>query len=142
GVLRGIATGDHKMGDCLEFYIDGAWVAPRGGDTRDIIDPATERVVGQVAMGSEADLDAAVAAARRAFPPYAATPLQARVDLLKRIAAAFEARKDEMVYAVITELGCPAWLAEQAQVPLPATHIQVAIEVMQRYPFEVESGAT
>lgn len=130
------------MADCLKFYIDGAWVDPRGGDGRDIVDPVTEGVAGRVAMGSEADVDAAVAAARRAFPAYANTSPTDRAALLKRIAAAFDARKPEMVQAVIAELGCPAWLAEQAQVPLPATHIDVAIEVMKDYPFEVEKGST
>src|SRR5690606_15979884 len=50
-----------KMSDCLKFYIDGAWVDPRGGGSREIVDPVTERVAGRVAMGSEADVDAAVA---------------------------------------------------------------------------------
>src|SRR5690606_1240315 len=130
------------MADCPKFYIDGAWVDPRGSDGRDIVDPVTERVAGRVAMGNGDDVEAAVAAARRAFPAYASTPLADRVALLKRSAAAFEARKPEMVRAVIAELGCPAWLAEQAQVPLPATHIDVAIKVMQEYPFEVETGST
>lgn len=130
------------MGDCLEFYINGTWVAPFGNERRDIVNPATGQVRGRLAMGNETDLDAAVAAARRAFQAYAATGVQERMRLLERIAEAYEARKAEMVQAVVADLGCPVWLAEQAQVPLPATHIRVAIDVMKTYPFEVRHGST
>lgn len=130
------------MRDCLEFYIDGAWVAPVGGTVLDVIDPTTEQVSGRVALGGEADVDRAVAAARKAFATYSKTTREERIELLQRIASEYEARKKDMVDALIAELGCPIWLAEQAQVPLPATHINVAIDVLKEYPFETVRGSS
>lgn len=130
------------MHDCLKFYIGGRWVEPAGNTVRDIIDPTTEKVIGRVAMGDATDADRAVAAARAAFDGYSHSSREERIALLQRIAAAFAARKQDMIDAVIRELGCPRWLAEQAQVPLPATHIDVAIDVLKNYEFDIERGST
>ena len=69
----------------LQFYINGAWVMPLGGVTLDVENPATEEIVAEVALGSVADVDRAVAAARTAFAGYASTPVAERIALLKRI---------------------------------------------------------
>ena len=66
-----------------KFYIDGEWVDPAVPQLYDVINPATEEVAGQVSMGSAADVDRAVVAARRAFPSYAATSRDERIALLK-----------------------------------------------------------
>ncbi|MEZ5653584.1 MAG: aldehyde dehydrogenase family protein, partial [Burkholderiaceae bacterium] len=58
------------MREALKFYIDGQWVDPREGRTLDVINPATEQPIGRIAIGSSADVDAAVAAAKRAFPGW------------------------------------------------------------------------
>ena len=130
------------MRDCLKFYIDGQWVEPAGGTVRDVIDPTTEKASGRVALGSVEDADRAVAAARKAFAGYSAGSREQRIELLQRIAAAYEAHKQDMIDAVVAELGCPVWLAEQAQVPLPAAHINVAIDVLKEYPFETVRGTS
>ncbi|MCD9029722.1 aldehyde dehydrogenase family protein [Luteimonas sp. BDR2-5] len=130
------------MRDCLKFYIDGRWVEPSGTGSFELLDPATELPSGRVALGDAVDVDRAVAAARTAFDSYSRTSREARIALLQRIAEVFEARKPDMIAAVIRELGCPAWLAEQAQVPLPATHIAVAIDVLKDYRFDTERGST
>lgn len=130
------------MRECLKFYIDGQWVEPVGTGIHTVVDPTTEAPSGRVAMGSEIDVDRAVQAARRAFDSYSATSREQRIALLERIAARFEARKPDLCAAVVAELGCPTWLAEQAQVPLPATHIQVAIDTLRDYAFETQRGIT
>ena len=130
------------MRDCLKFYIDGAWVDPSGTGRVEIIDPATEALSGRVAMGDVVDAERAVAAARAAFGSYSRTSREERIALLQRIAVAFEGRKADLRDAVVQELGCPVWLAEQAQVPLPGTHIDVAIDVLRGYAFDTEHGAT
>ncbi len=130
------------MRDCLKFYINGLWVEPSGAARLEIINPVTEEPSGHVAMGYSTDVNSAVAAARNALATYSLTSRQERIELLQRIAAAFEARKADLCDAVIQELGCPAWLAEQAQVPLPATHIAVAIDVLKDYQFDTEHGTT
>jgi aldehyde dehydrogenase (NAD+) len=59
-------------GNRTKFYIDGRWVKPAVLNPYDVINPATEEVAGQISLGSSADVDDAVAAARRAFPAYSA----------------------------------------------------------------------
>jgi aldehyde dehydrogenase (NAD+) len=130
------------MRNCLKFYIDGRWVEPCGTRKMDVINPATEQVSGHVSMGEAGDVDRAVAAARKAFDSYRNTSVEDRVALLEEIAKIYESRKDDLVAAQIDELGCPKWLAEQAHVPLPATHLKVAIEVLRAYPFESARGTT
>jgi aldehyde dehydrogenase (NAD+) len=130
------------MRDCMKFYIDGHWVDSLGKDVFQVHDPVTEQVSGRVAMGDAQDVESAVLAARRAFDGYAQTTREQRIALLERIATRFEARKQDLCDAVIAELGCPAWLAEQAQVPLPATHINVAIETLRSYAFDLQHGIT
>lgn len=130
------------MRDCLKFYIDGRWVEPAGTQKFDVINPATERLAGQVSMGSAEDVNRAVAAARRAFDGYSRSTREQRVELLQRVATHFEARSADLRAAVTEEMGCPAWLAEQAQVPLPATHINVAIDLLKTYAFDNLKGIT
>jgi aldehyde dehydrogenase (NAD+) len=133
---------DEAMRDCLKFYIDGAWVDPVATGVHEVVDPATEQVSGRVAMGGVEDVERAVAAAHAAFDAYSRSSREDRIALLERVAEAYAARKADLAAAVTAEIGCPAWLAEQAQVPLPATHIDVAIEVLRDYPFEVQRGIT
>src|SRR4051794_30937967 len=77
------------------FYIDGAWVDPIGRGRWEVVDPATEEPVAEIALGSAADVDRAVAAARAAFPAFAGTSRKERLDLLKRIFDAYQARYNE-----------------------------------------------
>ncbi len=72
--------------NALKFYIDGAWVEPVSPRSIDVIDPASERALGQVSLGSAADVDRAVAAARRAFPAFSQTTPAERMALLDKIA--------------------------------------------------------
>jgi len=73
------------MTDPLTFYIDGAWVASEGGRPYDVIDPSTEQPVTEITLGSAADVDRAVAAARRAFETFSQTTPEERADLLDRV---------------------------------------------------------
>ena len=73
------------MRDMLQFYIDGKWVDPITPNTLDVINPATEEVCGRISLGSAADVDIAVAAARRSFETYSQTTRDERVDLLQAI---------------------------------------------------------
>jgi aldehyde dehydrogenase (NAD+) len=66
-----------------KFFIDGRWVKPTVPNPHDVINPATEEVAGQISLGSSADADLAVSAARRAFPAYSATTRRQRLGLLR-----------------------------------------------------------
>jgi aldehyde dehydrogenase (NAD+) len=128
------------MHDNLKFYIDGQWVEPTGNRTREVINPATEGIAGRIAMGEKEDVDRAVAAARKAFESYSRTSREDRVALLERIEAGFQARIPDLAAAMTEEMGCPAWLAQKAQIPLPLAHINTAIEVLKNYQFDEVRG--
>jgi aldehyde dehydrogenase (NAD+) len=130
------------MRDKLKFYIDGQWVEPTGTLTRYVINPATEEVTGRISLGEKEDVDRAVAAARKAFESYSRTSREERVALLERIAAGFQARIPELAAAMTEEMGCPTWLAQKAQIPLPIAQINVAIEVLKNYRFDELRGIT
>ena len=130
------------MRDYLQFYIDGRWVDPASPRTLDVENPATEEVCGRISLGSAADVDLAVAAARRAFVSWSRTGRHERIDLLQAIVSEYERRAGDLADAVTEEMGAPAFLAQHAQVPLGITHLRIAIEVLKSYPFEEPRSAT
>jgi len=125
----------------LQHYIAGQFVAPAvAGDTFAVINPATEQTVAEIALGSAADVDRAVKAARQAFPAYAALPLAARVALVRRLKEVFEARYDEMVAAITTEMGAPHDLSKRSQAACGPGHIQATIDAALALEWEERSG--
>jgi aldehyde dehydrogenase (NAD+) len=122
----------------LQHYIEGRWVAPVVmGERFPVIDPATESQVAEVCMGSAADVDLAVAAACRAFPGFSATPLDARLDALRRINEVFKRRFEEMADAITTEMGAPRDMAREAQAASGPGHIEATIQAAQQLDWEV-----
>src|ERR1700757_2163337 len=102
------------MNHTSQFYIDGQWVEPAAAEYVDVINPATEESLGQVALGNEVDVDRAVAAARAAFPAFSSTTKAQRIALLRRIEEAYKARYEDMVAAISSEMGAPVSLSRQA----------------------------
>ncbi|MGK8506548.1 aldehyde dehydrogenase family protein [Nocardia asiatica] len=125
-----------------KFYIGGAWVAPAGGQSFEVVNPATEQVCGTVASGSAADVDRAVAAARAAFPAWSATSVGERVELLRAIGAEYGKRAGDLAAALTEEMGAPSALAGGFQVDLGAGHLTTAIEILETFSFEERRGAT
>ncbi len=99
------------------------WVDPAKPATLDVINPATEELAGNVAVGSSADVDKAVAAARRAFTTWSTTPVADRVALLERIAAEYQNRAGDLGAALTEEMGAPKALANGFQINLGAGHL-------------------
>jgi acyl-CoA reductase-like NAD-dependent aldehyde dehydrogenase len=131
------------MRDYLKFYIDGEWVAPAQERTLDVINPATEGVAGRISLGASADVDRAVAAARKAFDSFSTTTREARAALLARIAEVYERRMDDMAAAISEEMGAPlARLAKTAQAPSGLGHFKVAASLLRKFEFEKEQGST
>jgi aldehyde dehydrogenase (NAD+) len=126
----------------LTFYIDGEWVEPATSKTMEVINPATEEVAGKVAVGSEADVDRAVLAARRAFTSYSQTSVKERVELLQSIQEVYQKRSPDLAAALTEEMGAPAALAGGFQVGLGAGHLGQAIDVLQNFVFEEQRGNT
>ncbi|HUZ11615.1 MAG TPA: aldehyde dehydrogenase family protein [Caulobacteraceae bacterium] len=130
------------MREYLKFYIDGKWVDPVTPRQMDVINPATEAVAGHISAGAGADVDRAVAAARRAFETFSRTSREERVELLQRILAEYQKRFGDIAHAITEEMGAPASLAQQAQAPVGMLHISTGIEVLKNYRFEEDRGAT
>jgi aldehyde dehydrogenase (NAD+) len=130
------------MREYLKFYIDGQWVDAAQSQTFDVVNPATEQVAGTVALGSAADVDRAVAAARRAFPAWAASDRQERLDLLRRILDVYQRRIGDLGSALTEEMGAPRELANGFQVNLGVGHLTTAIDVLEKFVFEEQRGAT
>ncbi len=103
------------MSHAAQFYIDGKWVEPAAPSWFEMVDPATEAPVGQLALGDAADVDRAVAAARRAFADYSAVSVADRIDLLRRIVTIYERRYDEFAQAMRVEMGAPIAFARKGQ---------------------------
>jgi aldehyde dehydrogenase (NAD+) len=130
------------MREYLKFYIDGAWVDPIEPKTVEVINPATEEVAGTIALGSKADVDLAVAAARRAFPAWSETSREERLAVLKAIQVEYAKRQAELGVAIMEEMGAPSGLANGFHVGLGAGHLQTAIEVLEKFEFEQQRGPT
>ncbi|MYK58022.1 MAG: aldehyde dehydrogenase family protein, partial [Rhodospirillaceae bacterium] len=126
----------------LKFYIGGAWIDPAEPRTLDVIDPATEEPCGQISLGSAADVDKAVAAARAAFDSYAETSREERLDLLNRIIEIYTSRLGDLGEAISSEMGAPLVFARKVQAPSGLAHIKTAARVLQNYAFEDMQGST
>ncbi|GAB7528363.1 aldehyde dehydrogenase family protein [Pseudomonas sp. 3A(2025)] len=122
------------------FYIGGQWVEPQGEQTLDVINPATETCIGQVAMGSEADAVSAIQAARQAFAAYSRTTREERIHYLERILERYNARYDELVQAVTLELGSPLALSRDAQVSTGQIHLETTLQALRDFAFEEQRG--
>jgi len=126
----------------LKFYIDGEWVEPVEPRSLDVVNPATEQVYGRISLGSAADVDKAVAAARRAFDSYSQTTREERLELLKAILAEFKNRHTDVAEAIMDEMGAPWGLAKGAQALSGSQHIKAAIKALESYEFDEHLGTT
>ena len=124
------------------FYFDGAWVEPSTSATLDVVNPATEEVIGSIAMGAQADVDRAVAAAKAAFETYSRTNVDDRVKLLDRIIEVYGARMGDLGEAVGAEMGAPPALASGAQAPAGWMHFMNTKTALENFQFEEEHGTT
>src|SRR5579863_674402 len=130
------------MRDYMKFYIDGKWVDPVTPKSLDVINPANEAVAGRISAGSAADVDKAVAAAKKAFETWSLTSREERIELLQRISAEYQKRYGEIANAITEEMGAPASLAQQAQACVGMMHINTGIEVLKNFKFEEDRGST
>ncbi|HEV2676115.1 MAG TPA: aldehyde dehydrogenase family protein [Aliidongia sp.] len=130
------------MSHDLQFYIDGAWVDPISPKTLDVIDPSNEEAFAQISLGSAADADRAVAAAKAAFPAFSQTSRADRLQLLRRILEVYKSRYDEVARTLSREMGAPLKFAQTAQAAMGTGHLAKLIEVFERFEFEEMRGTT
>ncbi len=127
--------------DALAHYIDGQWVQSQGR-SQDIVNPSTRTVIGRVALGTVEEGEAAIMAARRAFPAWSATSVDTRLGYLRAIHDALVARNAEMADLISLEMGAPRWLAHEAQAPSGAQQFRETIKAAENYQFEYAMGRT
>ncbi len=125
-----------------QFYIDGAWVEPAAPAFLDVVDPSTETPFTQIAVGSAADGDRAVAAARAAFPSFSRTGKKERLELLRAILAEYRKRYDDVAAALSQEMGAPLAFAKAAQAAMGTAHLERMITDLEGFQFEWMQGST
>ena len=130
------------MREYLKFYIDGQWVDPVEPKWLDVDNPTTEQVSGKIALGTAADVDKAVKAARNAFASWSQTSREERLDVLQAMLAEYRKRTADLADAVTEEMGAPPSLAAGPQVNLGIGHLATAIDVLKNYEFEEQHGST
>ncbi|MZE76496.1 aldehyde dehydrogenase family protein [Streptomyces xinghaiensis] len=103
-------------------FIDGEFREAAGGKVFTTVSPSTEEVLSEVALGGPEDVDAAVAAARRAFGPWSALPGAERAKYLFRIARIIQERSRELAVLESLDNGKPIRESRDTDLPLAAAH--------------------
>ncbi len=130
------------MQERLQFYIDGKWVNPVTPKTIDVINPANEEAFARVSLGSKADVDKAVAAARKAFETWSKTTREERLALFGKIIAVYQTKYNEIAETISKEMGAPMWLSKAAQAATGMGHLAEAAKILKDYKFEEMRGTT
>ena len=128
------------MRDYTKQYINGEWVESNSNETIEVINPATEEVIGKVAKGNKADVDKAVEAADNVYLEFRHTSVKERQELLDKIVKEYENRKDDIVQAITDELGAPLSLSERVHYQMGLNHFIAARDALDNYKFEERRG--
>ncbi|MES1972076.1 MAG: aldehyde dehydrogenase family protein [Pseudomonadota bacterium] len=128
------------MKSYLKHYIGGQWVESQGGSRHIVVNPATEEPTSEVVLGTAADVDKAVKAARTAFETFSETSREERLGLLGRIVAEYQKRIPDIARAISEEMGCPISIAQTAQSGSGLGHLGSTIEALRNFAFEESTG--
>jgi aldehyde dehydrogenase (NAD+) len=130
------------MKDCRNFYIDGKWVSPIETHDLEVINPATEEPIATISLGSAADVNRAVAAAKGAFESFSEITAQDRLALLTRIVEVYKSKIEEMAQTISQEMGAPISLSRAAQAPAGLAHLLEIVKLLGHFKFEELHGST
>ena len=122
------------------FYINGEWVAPSQAHDFEVINPSTEDPCAVISLGSEADTNAAVAAAKSALPGWMATPVEQRIALVEKLIETYQSRSEDLAQAMSLEMGAPIDMARSQQAGAGAWHLQNFIKAAKAFSFEKPLG--
>lgn len=128
------------MREYTQFYINGEWVDPTTPKQCDVINPATEEVCGHISLGSEADVNKAVEAAKVAFESFGRTSRQERIELLESCIESYKKHYMDIANAIREEMGAPQSLATTAQAYTGQGHLEEALKVLRTFEFEEDLG--
>jgi betaine-aldehyde dehydrogenase len=124
--------------DRTTLFIDGEWISPVGGDLIEVINPATEQVIGAVPNGTAADVDTAVAAARRAFDPLIS--VAQRRERIAAVIDSLEKRLPDIAETITAEMGAPVRIAQSVQTQVPLAVARGFADVLDGFDFEERVG--
>ncbi|MCH2637947.1 MAG: aldehyde dehydrogenase family protein [Candidatus Thermoplasmatota archaeon] len=120
------------------LYINGEWVGATGEGVIEVVNPATEEVIGSVPVGSQADVDAAVMAARAAFPAWSATSSEERIAALNALSAAIKENTEELAQTITAEVGTPIGYSRMAMVGTPRVVARSYAKMLENFEWEEE----
>jgi len=123
-----------------KLYIGGAWVAPAGSGTIDVVNSTTEEVMGRIPEGTAGDIDRAVTAARGAFPVWSGTPVEERAGYLQKITERLQDRMGEIAEIVAQEVGMPLKFSTTIQAGLPTLTFGSMPGMLREFQFEERIG--
>ncbi len=118
-----------------QFYINGAWVNPAAAQDHSVIDPSTEEACAIISLGGQADTDAAVAAAKAAFPAWKQTTKEDRLALIEKLYEVYKSRAEDMAQAISLEMGAPIDMSRQSQAGAGLGHIKAFLTVARDFQF-------
>ena len=124
------------MNNELKFYINGSWVEPVSVEQIEVLNPATEEILGRITAGTKEDVDEAVKAATHAFEVYSDFSKDQKIAIFESIIKEYEARLPEMAEIISDEMGAPMWLSNVAQAASGLGHFKTTLNYLKSYEFE------
>ena len=121
-----------------QLYIDGKWIDSLGKGSIDVINPATEEIIGRVPVGSTKDVDKAVVAAKSAFDSWSKSSIEERIELLNALSNAFKERGEELAQTITSEVGTPIGYSRVAMVGTPRVVSRSYAKILEDYVWEKE----
>ena len=124
------------MNNELKFYINGSWIEPSSVEQIEVLNPATEEVLGRITAGTKEDVDIAVQAAAHAFEIYSEFSKDQKISIFESIIKEYEARLSEMAEVISDEMGAPMWLSNVAQAASGLGHFKTTLNYLKSFEFE------
>ena len=118
-----------------DFYINGQWVAPQDGTDHHVIDPSTEEPCAVISLGGQADAEAAIAAAKAAFPGWMATDPAERIALIEKLIEVYKDRAEDLARAMSDEMGAPIDMSRSQQVGAGIWHLKNFVQAAGDFDF-------
>ncbi|PTK98089.1 aldehyde dehydrogenase family protein [Staphylococcus haemolyticus] len=128
------------MRNYTQQYINGEWIDSDSNKTIEVINPATEEVIGKVAKGNANDVEKAVEAANNVYLEFRHSSVKERKELLDKIVEEYKNRKQDIIEAITDELGAPLTLSENVHYQMGLNHFEEASRALDSFEFEERRG--
>ena len=119
-----------------QLYIDGKWIQPIGTGSIDVINPATEEIIGKIPVGSKKDIDVAASAARIAFDSWSKSTIETRINILNALSNALKERGEDIAQTITAEVGTPIGYSRVAMVGTPRVVSRSYAKILENFDWE------